>query len=153
VAEEVPAVRFTLYWGLDNAARIYSVDDLDTRLSLLARTHRRRRQPYAIDLLPADAREGGLQLGIGHPHRAFVLTLDPPGGYAIQPDVPPWPEPIAFDCGRELIEFKPEWTRVSAPAAIEAARVYVHTGGRPANLRFGPVLTRDTSPTGRVVAG
>jgi hypothetical protein len=127
-------VRFTLYWGLDHAARIRAVEDLDNLLAILARANRRKRTPYAVDLLPAGARDGGLQLGIGHPQRAFVLALEPPGGYAVEPGVPAWHEPIAFDCGHEIVEFKPDWTRVSARAAVEAARQYVCTGLIPVDL-------------------
>jgi hypothetical protein len=136
-------VRFTLYWSLDNTARITTVEDLDIALTLVARSRRRARGPYVVDLLPAGTREGGLQLGIGHPERAFVLDLHPSGGYATESGVPAWPEPIAFDCGREVVEFKPEWTRVTARAAIEAARRYVHTGARPRNLRFTQIAVAD----------
>ena len=132
-------MRFTLYWGLDSSARINSVEDLEIQLTLLARTRGRGRTALAVDLLPADARDGGLQLGIGHPERSFVLALDRPGGYGVGPDVPPWPHAIPFDCGHELIELKPDWTRVTAQGAIEAARAYVRTGSRPTNLDFDPV--------------
>ncbi|HYS34462.1 MAG TPA: Imm1 family immunity protein [Pseudonocardiaceae bacterium] len=135
-------MRFTLYWGTDNTARINSVDDLDIHLTLLARSRGRARTPYAVDLLPADARDGGLQLGIGHPERAFVLALDRPSGYAVEPGVALWPGPIAFDCGHEVIELKPEWTRVTAEAAVEAARRYVRTGTRPTNLDFDRIAVR-----------
>jgi Immunity protein Imm1 len=133
---ERSAVRFTLYWGMDDSARINNVDDLDLQLTLLTRGRRRARTPYAVDLLPAGAHDGGLQFGVGHPERAFVLALDPPGGYAVEPGVAPWPEAIAFDYGHELVELKAEWTRVTAQAAIEAARHYVRTGTRPAMLTF-----------------
>jgi len=147
---ERSAVRFTLYWGLDHAARVRSVDDLDDLLRTLARAHRRTRTAYAVDLLPADARDGGLQLGIGHPERAFVLTLDPPGVYAVQPGILPWHEPIAFDCGREIVEFKPEWTRVTTRAAVEAARHYVRTGTPPTNLlQFDRPADRVSASLGR----
>src|SRR2546423_4534842 len=121
---------------MDDTARISTVEDLDIALSLVARSRRRARGPYVVDLLPAGTCEGGLQLGIGHPERAFVLDLHPSGGYAIEPGVPAWREPIAFDCGREVVEFKPEWTRVTARAAIEAARRYAPTGPRPTKLPF-----------------
>jgi len=136
---ERSAVRFTLYWGTDDTARINRVEDLDLQLSLLTRGLRRTRIPYAVDLLPAGAHDGGLQFGVGHPERAFVLALDPPGGYATEPGVLPWPEPIAFDYGHELVELKPDWTRVTARAAIEAARHYVRTGTRPTNIHFDMV--------------
>jgi hypothetical protein len=140
-------VRFTLYWSLDKTARITTVEDLDIALTLVARSRRRAGGPYVIDLLPAGTRDGGLQLGIGHPERGFVLDLHPsgggPGGYAVEPGVPAWPEPITFDCGREMVEFKPEWTRVTARAVIDAARCYVRTGAPPTSLRFGQIAVLD----------
>jgi len=138
-------VRFTVYWGLDSAARVGSVEELDTLLGRLARACRRR-TPYAVDLLPADARDGGLQLGVGHPERSFVLSLDRPGGYAVEPGVRPWPESIAFDCGYEVVEFKPEWTRVSARGAVDAACRFVRTGLRPGNLHFDPAVLAPGDP-------
>jgi hypothetical protein len=134
-----------VYWGLENSVRVGSPDELDALLRRLARSHRRR-TPYAIDLLPADARDGGLQLGIGHPDRAFVLSLDHPSGYAIEPGVPAWSDSIAFDCGYEVVEFKPEWTRVTARAALEAARRYAGTGARPTNLHFDVAGVRTGDP-------
>ena len=131
-------VRFTLHWALSNSARIHCVDDLDTLLAVLATVPGRQGAAHAVDLLPAGAVDGGLQLGIGHPHRAFVLALDTVGGYAVEPDLEPWPEPIAFDCGPQVIDFKPAWTRVRPATALAAAREYVLTGNRPPWLSFNP---------------
>jgi hypothetical protein len=94
--------------------------------------------PQAVDLLPAGVGEGGLQLGIGHPERAFVLALDDAGGFAVQSQVTPWAEPIAFDCGNEVIDFKPAWTRVMPDDVVRAAHDYVRTGARPTWLTFDP---------------
>jgi hypothetical protein len=97
--------------------------------------------------MPAGAAGGGLQLGVGHPHRAFVVWLNADanhsivpghGGYGIDDDLDPWPEPIGFDCGADVIDFKPAWTRVSPRSAIQAAREYVLTGAMPTCLRFDP---------------
>ena len=136
--EERSTVRFTLHWGLRNSARIRCVDDLDTLLAMLATVPGRYGAAHAVDLLPAGAVDGGLQLGVGHPHRAFVLALDAAGGYAVEPGLEPWPEPIPFDCGHEVLDFKPAWTRVGPATAIMAAREYVRTGARPAWLWFDP---------------
>ena len=111
-------MRFRLYWGTDDTARINSVEDLDLHLMLLTRG-RRGRIPYAVDLLPAGALDGGLQFGVGHRERSFVLALDPPGGYAVEPGVAPWTEPITFDYGHELVELKPDWTRVTAQTDLQ----------------------------------
>ena len=131
-------MRFALHWGLSNAARIHTADDLDTILGVLTTVRGRDGAPYAVDLLPAGALDGGLQIGVGHPHRAFVLALDAVGGYAVDPELPPWPEPIVFDCGHDVLDFKPAWTRVNPDTAIAAAREYVRTGVRPVALSFDP---------------
>jgi hypothetical protein len=125
-----------LHWGFGTSVRVTSLNELDGRLELLIGLLGRDGAPVAVDLLPAGAEGGGLQIGIGHPHRAFVLSLDDGGGYGVQLDVPAWPEPIAFDLGHELVDFKPEWTRVRPRAALEAARQYVCTGERPTSLLF-----------------
>jgi hypothetical protein len=129
-------VRYTAYWGCDNSVRIYGQAQLRDLLAFLRSVPGRGGAPYAVDLLPAGVPDGGLQLGIGHPERAFVLALDDGGAYAVQPHVAPWPEPIAFDCGNEVVDFKPSWTRVTPQDAIRAAYDYVRTGYRPAWLTF-----------------
>jgi len=135
--EERSTVRFTLHWGLRNSARIHCVDDLDTLLAVLATVPGQHGAAHAVDLLPAGAVDGGLQIGIGHPHRAFVYDLDG-AGYSIDAELDPWPEPIAFDCGYDVLDFKPAWTRVSPTTAVTAAREYVRTGGRLSGLYFDP---------------
>src|SRR2546421_6066894 len=107
--EGATAVRYTLHWGRDNARRISSVADLEGLLSFLATLRGREGAPHGVDLLPAGAAGGGLQLGIGHPQRAFAIWLDD-AAYGIDDDLEAWPEPIGFDCGREVIDFKPAWT-------------------------------------------
>jgi hypothetical protein len=131
-------VRFTAYWGRDNSARICGQAELRELLMFLRAVPGRGGAPHAVDLLPAGVDEGGLQFGIGHPERAFVLALDGAGGYAVQPQLAPWPEPIAFDCGNEIVDFKPAWTRVTPEDAIRAAQEYVRTGLRPDWLVFDP---------------
>jgi hypothetical protein len=125
---------------LDNTARIRNVGDLDNLLRVLAATGARSRVPYAVDLLPAGVHGGGLQFGVGHPDRSFVRTFEPPGAFAVVKDVPAWPEPLQFDCGFDVVDFKPEWTRITPPQALEAVRHYVRTGTPPAGLHFDPNL-------------
>ena len=127
-----------VHWGLDNTERVSTSTQLDRLLEFFTSVRGRDGTPYSIDLLPAGAGDGGLQLGIGHPNRAFVLTLDGAGGFGVQNDVEPWPEPIAFDCGHDLVDFKPEWTRVEPAVAVRAAQEYVRTGDRPTCLCFDP---------------
>jgi hypothetical protein len=112
-------------------------------LSFLTTIRGREGAPHGVDLLPAGATEGGLQLGLGHPHRAFVVWLDAiatgggsGGSYGIDDNLEAWPEPIGFDCGLEVVEFKPAWTRVTPRQAMEAAREYMLTGVKPTFLRF-----------------
>jgi hypothetical protein len=125
-----------VYWGRDNAMRIRSHEQLDELLAVLTTVPGREGAPHAVDLLPAGVEEGGLQLGIGHVSRAFVMALDAAGGFAVRPELESWPEPIPFDCGSEVVDFKPAWTRVTSDDAIRAAHEYVETGKRPVDLIF-----------------
>ncbi|MGC9667746.1 Imm1 family immunity protein [Planosporangium sp. 12N6] len=137
-------MRYTLHWGPDNARRITTVAELEGLLSFLTTVRGRDGAPHGVDLLPAGVDEGGLQLGIGHPQRAFVVWLDAGaapgtgGSYGIDDDLEAWPEPIGFDCGVDVVDFKPAWTRVTPRQAVQAAREYVVTGARPTCLRFDP---------------
>jgi hypothetical protein len=143
--EGATAVRCTLHWGRDNARRISTVAELEGLLSFLTTIRGRDGAPYGVDLLPAGAAGGGLQLGIGHAHRAFAVWLDAggatdpgtgAGSYGIDDDLEAWPEPIGFDCGVEVVDFKPAWTRVTPRLTVQAAREYVLTGAMPTCLRF-----------------
>ncbi|GII23004.1 Imm1 family immunity protein [Planosporangium mesophilum] len=134
-------MRYTLHWGRDNARRIATVAELDGLLSFLTTVRGRDGAPHGVDLLPAGATEGGLQLGLGHPQRAFAIWLDGAAGagrgsYGIDDDLEAWPEPIGFDCGIEVVDFKPAWTRVTPEQAIRAATEYMVTGAKPTCLRF-----------------
>ena len=131
-------MRYMVHWGLDNAERISSSAQLERLLTFLRSVRGRDGAPYSIDLIPAGAGNGGLQLGIGHPDRAFVLALDDAGGFGLQDEMEPWPEPITFDCGPVVLDFKPAWTRIKPSTAIRAAHEYVGTGARPTCLRFDP---------------
>jgi hypothetical protein len=77
-------------------------------------------------------------IGVGHPDRSFVDWLMPKGHrrYGLEPDVPPPPEPIAFDVYGNWHEHRPEQTRVTPAKAREAAREYVATGGQPRSLQW-----------------
>ena len=131
-------MRYTAFWGLDNSVRICDQADLRQLFGCLISMRGRGGAPTAVDLLPAGLGEGGLQIGVGHPDRAFLYALDDLGGYAVQSRLAPWPEPIAFDCGNEIIDFKPAWTRITPEDAIRAAYEYVRTGTRPIWLTFDP---------------
>lgn len=130
-------MRYAVHWGLDHATRIASSADLDRLLVFLTTARGHEGAPYAIDLVPAGDGDGGLQIGVGHPERAFVLCLRG-GGYGIQPELDPWPEPIAFDCGHDVYDFKPAWTRVRPATAVRAAHEYIRTGALPDFLLFDP---------------
>jgi hypothetical protein len=129
-------VRFSVYWGRENAVRVRDHRELDGLLRFIAAVRGCDGAPHAVDLLPAGVADGGLQLGLGHPERAFALALDRAGGFAVRPDVEPWSEPIGFDCGYDVVDFKPAWTRLTPREAMEAAHDYAHTGERPAWLTF-----------------
>jgi hypothetical protein len=80
-----------------------------------------------------------LQIGVGHPHRAFALWLAPDGGIGVDPGAEPWPdgaEDIAFDYGGDAVFVGADRGRVRPGAARAAAREFVTTGRRPTCLTW-----------------
>src|SRR2546421_9896279 len=114
--EGATAVRYTLHWGRDNARRISSVADLEGLLSFLTTVRGREGAPHGVDLMPAGAAGGGLQIGVGHPHRGFVVWLDADANHSIVPGhggsgtgdaLDPWPEPVRLACGAGRTDLQP----------------------------------------------
>lgn len=78
-----------------------------------------------------------LQIGVGHPDRAFVLWLGPDGGIGVEATAEPWPDgtaDIAFDYGGDAVFVGADRGRVSPAIAQAAAREFVTTGRRPSGL-------------------
>ncbi|MBT8228366.1 MAG: hypothetical protein HKP61_18215 [Dactylosporangium sp.] len=87
----------------------------------------------------------GLEVGVGHPDRAFVhfTTADGLGsGHGAEPGAEPWPNTLAWDYSGQRTDYDPVKTRVTPAAARQAARQYVTTGQRPTCVERG----RPTTP-------
>ena len=95
--------RYTLAWGHDDAAsteqltvEVTTAAELDAALDgVIASADR----PQMVDIYPTEWTglvPPGLQLGIGHPDRAFVTFADTEeSAVASDPALPEWPEPVA----------------------------------------------------------
>jgi hypothetical protein len=137
---------YTVTWGLDEEtddthhARVTDADQMDHLLDTIAATRGDGGAPFAVTIVADDDPDAhrALQLGVGHPDRAFVLCLGDHGGYAYEPDLPPWSEPITFNYHGEPTEYGPNRTRTTPAVAREAARQYVTTGNRPATAKLDP---------------
>ncbi|SCL58365.1 Immunity protein Imm1 [Micromonospora yangpuensis] len=103
--------------------------------------------PMAVTVLPAghehltpydDDFPDCLEVGLGHPERAFVRWMGHDGGYGYQPDLPPGPAGLRFDYGGQPIHPEPHELRVSPPAARHAVEEFITTGQRPTHLLWQP---------------
>ncbi|MGI5215102.1 Imm1 family immunity protein [Plantactinospora sp. CA-290183] len=124
---------YSLYWGADHTALVSAPADLDAVLDQIAST-----APHIVDVVPDDNDDLGLQIGVGHPDRAVLLVFGIEGGYAYEPDLPPWPEPIDYDQGGQATTYIPERTRLTPGTARRAAHHYLLTGTPPADLQLDP---------------
>lgn len=133
---------YTVAWGRDTTdpsgqrtARVETAEELDAVLDMIATTND---GPLIVDIYAGTWREGepmtptGMQLMWGHAERAALVWLGEGAGYAVDPSIDPWPEPIDHD----LDEIGPHRTRLTPKAAREAVRGYVRTGSRPTGLEW-----------------
>lgn len=136
---------YRLYWGRGNQRTVTTIEDLDQVLDEIAGQRGKGGVPFMVDVLPAvDADDPtelpGLQLGIGHPDRAFVFYTDPDVsllGYGHEPDLAEWDTDLSFDYGGTVTDYEPYKTRVTPTTVREAAREYVRTGQRPTCVTWG----------------
>ncbi|MGA8115901.1 MAG: Imm1 family immunity protein [Actinocatenispora sp.] len=130
---------FTVAWGRDDtqpdgqhSVQVSTVAELDDVLDRIEATG----AAFAVDIYRTDDPHEipyGLQLGVGHQHRPFLLYAGdaPAGGLGVDTAVEEWPEDIEFDTGGEPTGYGPDRTRVTAEQARHAAGEYVTTGRRP----------------------
>ena len=91
-------------------------------------------QPVVVDVFRyRDGKpDGGVQVGIGHPGRSFVLYFGhPEGGYAVEPGVSLWDGDIEFSYGGQATEHHPAETRITPVRAFEVVRQLIATDERP----------------------
>lgn len=130
---------YIIGWGEDDqdpsgqhTLRVTTVDEVDAALDRIAA----RGRTYLVDVyrdIPAQSSPAyGFQIVWGHPERAAMTWLGEHPGRAVDPSLPPWPEPIGYDHG----EAQPARTRVT-PAQVRAAlREYLRTGQRPTTITW-----------------
>ncbi|WJK33353.1 Imm1 family immunity protein [Solwaraspora sp. WMMA2065] len=124
---------YLLYWGADNTASATTMEEVDEILDRVSAAG-----PNMVDLTADGNDDAGLQIGVGHPHRAVVLIFDEDGGYIWQPDVPEWKESIEFSYGGQPAVYSPARTRITPVAARRAVGEYLRTGALPADMRVDP---------------
>jgi hypothetical protein len=124
---------YEVTWLGTGHARLDSPDEVDAMLTPLHEAG----QPVVVDVFryhhgkPA----GGVQVGLGHPDRSFVLYFGhPEGGYAVEPGVPPWDGDIEFSYGGQVTEYHPAETRITPALAFEVVRELVGTDARPTRV-------------------
>ncbi|GAB2918129.1 hypothetical protein GCM10027280_01450 [Micromonospora polyrhachis] len=96
-------------------------------------------QPVVVDVFRyRDGRpDGGVQVGVGHPERSFVLYFGhPEGGYAVEPGVGPWDGDIEFSYGGQATEYHPTETRITPVRALEVVRQLIATDERPSSVEW-----------------
>lgn len=104
--------------ALDHVARLAAADDCPRMVHIYEGTW------HGGDETPRTS----MQIVWGHPERASLTWLaDNDAGWAQDPSLPPWPEPIGYDQD----EIEPHHTRLTPAAVREAVRRYVITGQRP----------------------
>ena len=131
---------YTVAWGWNdddpsgqNTIRIGATEELDAALDHIAGLAASDGTPRLLDLYEGVWAEGeprrpfGFQVIWGHPDRVSLTWLGDEPGVAVDPTLPEWPEPIAYDQD----EVGPHYTRLTPKQAREAMREYVQTGQRP----------------------
>ena len=95
--------------------------------------------PYVLTVTPAGdlgPLPSGLQIGVGHPTRSFVLWHGEDGGYGFEPGLEPGPAGLRFDQGGQPIYPDPQDLRVTPEVARAAVREYLVTSQRPGCVRW-----------------
>ena len=124
---------YLVTWGSDGERTVSTAEELSTVLDEVAPRRGKHGAPYLVGVYLDDGEEfpPGVEVGLGHPDRAFVFNLGPGGGYGYEPGLDAWPEDIVFDVGGQTADYHPDQTRLTPQAARQAALEYVRTGQRP----------------------
>ena len=138
---------YTMAWGRHPADRsgqhtltITTAAHADEALDSIAAQATTDECPRMVDLYEGTWQPGqtapatGMQLVWGHPERASLTWLGPGAGYAIDPAVPPWPQPIEYDQD----EIGSHRTRLTPATVRRAVQEYLQTGQRPTGLQWTP---------------
>ncbi|MET8042464.1 Imm1 family immunity protein [Micromonospora sp. NPDC005215] len=79
-----------------------------------------------------------LEVGLGHPDRAFVRWMGDGGGYGYKPYREPGPTELRFDYGGHPVYPEPNELRVSPIHARRAGTEFIATCKRPTHLHWQP---------------
>lgn len=120
---------FLVEWGLNSDTDDVHERSITTEAELrnLLDEIERNATPTVVTIYPENEEHDGLQIGVGHPDRAFVFRVTAHGGYDTQPNLGEWPARITFDYNGEPTDYAPADTRMTPDAARRAAYDYVRT--------------------------
>lgn len=91
--------------------------------------------------------DGGVQVGVGHAYRSFVLYFgEPDGGYAVEPGIEPWSCEIEFSYGGQPTGYGPAETRITPERAIALVREVIATDGRPTGVAWDTGTDSNAAP-------
>ncbi|WJK33354.1 Imm1 family immunity protein [Solwaraspora sp. WMMA2065] len=96
-------------------------------------------QPCVVDVFrySGGRPDGGVQVGVGHPDRSFVLYFgEPAGGYAVEPGIEPWSCEIEFGYGGQPTSYHPAETRITPDVAFVLVRQLIATDNRPTGVTW-----------------
>lgn len=133
---------FNAHYGRSPDVEIATVEELDAFLDKATATGDQYGIQIALGSIADEAERTFedwrpvLQIGVGHPERSFLVWYGEPFGWACEPDLLALAETLVFNCGGEAEERSPSATRVGAETAREAARQFIRTGTRPANVEW-----------------
>jgi len=141
--------RYEATWPGGGHAVITDADGVDAVLGPLHAAG----QPVVVDVFryhegrPA----GGVQVGVGHPQRSFMLYFGQPGGgYAVEPDVTAWVGDIEFSYGGQPTGYHPPETRITTARALQAVRELVVTDQRPTGVDWDENTTDNDGTAGSI---
>ncbi|WP_376771496.1 Imm1 family immunity protein [Micromonospora polyrhachis] len=101
--------------------------------------------PLAVTVIPPSGSDHSpfdedfpdcLEVGLGHPDRAFVRWIGAGGGYGYEPALTAGPADVRFDYGGQPIHPDPHELRVSPSVARRAVHEFAATGKRPNLLQW-----------------
>lgn len=137
-------MKYDVWYGRHGHQPVSSIGELDTVLDDAEQQHGDGGAPLVVTIIPVVDRAEvdelpGLEVGLGHPDRAFVFYSSADGhhtGYGIEPDVDEYPTNLGWDYSGQWTDYEPIKTRVTPATAREAARQYVATGKRPTHVQW-----------------
>lgn len=135
-----------MIWTGDSRT-VATVAEVDAALDDIAAQAAVAVLPIVVTVLPAGSEHLSpfdenfpdcLEVGLGHPDRAFVRWMGDGGGYGYDPDLQPGPTGLRFDYGGQPVYPEPQELRVKPLHARRAVKEFIATGKRPTHLHWQP---------------